>query len=451
VFAIVDIETTGGNASSGSITEIAIILHDGNQVAGKFHTLVNPHIPIPRYITALTGITNDMVASAPSFEEVAPHIFNLLSGRVFVAHNVNFDYSFIRHQLLQSGFEWEAQKLCTVRLSRKIFPGHAGYSLGKICRALQIELKDRHRACGDAEATAELFSLLVANDSQGLLQQMLKKGSREAYLPIHLPVSDMEGLPHAPGVYYFYNEKQKVIYIGKAKDIRKRVTSHFSNNSTSRKKQELMRNVHRISYQLTGTEFTASVLESLEIRKHWPRYNTSQKTIEFGFGIFRYEDRQGRQRLGIDRLRKTGNPVSKHALLTDAHRVLWKMVKEYGLCPVYCFLQKEGPCDGYCGGACGEELHVEEYNLRVAKAVDSLKKELPTFAIVEQGRQEGEKTWLLMEEGHFYGFGFIPAHQEISNREQLRELLTPYAGNEFVKNFMVQYAHTNPSSIRVWN
>lgn len=450
MFAIVDIETTGGNASTGSITEIAIILHNGSEVEGKFHTLVNPCQPIPRYITSLTGISNTMVADAPRFEDIAERIFNLLADRVFVAHNVNFDYSFIRHQLGKCGFEWDTRKLCTVRMSRRIFPGHASYSLGNICRSLGIDIKERHRACGDAEATAALFALLIRNDAGGILAQMLKKGSRESYLPLHLPVSDVDKLPCAPGVYYFHNEKQKVIYIGKAKDIRKRVTSHFSNNSTSRKKQELMRHVHRISFTLTGTDFTASILESIEIRKFWPRFNTSQKAIEFGFGIFMFEDRQGRQRLGIDRVRKTGRPVARFALMADVHRLLWKLVREYKLCPVHCFLQKEGPCEGFCEGACGHSADLVQYNEKVFKAVASLREELPTFAIVEKGRDEGEKTWLLMEEGRFYGMGFIPENQEIRNREQLRDLLTPYTGNEFVKNFMLHYAGAHPSRTRTW-
>jgi DNA polymerase-3 subunit epsilon len=174
VYAIVDIETTGGHASSGAITEIAIILHNGREIEGSYHTLINPGSAIPRYITALTGIDDEMVKDAPAFSEVASVIYNLLSDRVFVAHNVNFDYSFIRYHLLQSGMEWDVAKLCTIRLSRKIFPGHPSYSLGNICRSLGIVINDRHRAKGDASATAELFAMLLAADQQNHIAQMLK-------------------------------------------------------------------------------------------------------------------------------------------------------------------------------------------------------------------------------------------------------------------------------------
>src|SRR5438045_9701793 len=132
MFAIVDIETIGGNAQFGGITEIAIILHNGNSIEGRYETLINPKQHIPNYITALTGISNYTVSDAPCFEEVADKIYNLLNGRVFVAHNVNFDYSFINHHLLQSGFNWQAKKLCTVRYARKVFPGKQSYSLGNI-------------------------------------------------------------------------------------------------------------------------------------------------------------------------------------------------------------------------------------------------------------------------------------------------------------------------------
>jgi DNA polymerase-3 subunit epsilon len=391
-----------------------------------------------------------MVRDAPVFEQVAPHIFNLLSNRVFIAHNVNFDYSFIKHHLKLTGLEWETPKLCTVRMSKKIFPGHASYSLGNICRALDIPISNRHRAAGDAEATVKLFNLLLKHDREGHLSTMLKKGSRESYLPMHLSVSDVDQLPHAAGVYYFLDQKQKIIYVGKAKDLKKRVTSHFSNNSASRKKQDLIRNVHRITFTLTGSEFTASILESLEIRKHWPVFNTSQKTLEFGYGIFMFEDMQGRKRLCIDRLRKNSKPLSRHALMADAHRMLWKMVKKYTLCPVCCFLQKAGQCEDACNGVCQGREDAAVYNARVDQSVTDLQQELPSFAIMEKGRDEGEITWLLMEEGRFYGMGFLPSKQVIRDKEQLKELITPCMGNEFVRHFMLQHAELYPSRKMIW-
>ena len=212
-YAIVDIETTGGNAGGSRITEIAIIIHDGTGVTDRFETLVNPEKEIPLPIFALTGINNEMVRDAPVFDGIAEKVQQLLTDRVFVAHNVNFDYSFVRHQLEEAGFKWTARKLCTVRAARKIKPGLHSYSLGNLCRSLDIPLKNKHRAGGDATATALLFSRLLEWDSEGEIAKMIKKTSQDQRLPPNLPPEDFEQLPEKPGVYYFYNQAGKVVYV----------------------------------------------------------------------------------------------------------------------------------------------------------------------------------------------------------------------------------------------
>src|SRR5437763_11866043 len=163
MYAIVDIETTGGYASGNSILEIAIAIHDGEKMLSYFETLINPQTPIHRYIQALTGISAPMVSQAPVFEEVAAEIYNLLHDKIFIAHNVNFDYSFIKHQLAQCGYELDCKKLCTVRLGRKVLPGHTSYGLGNLCRSLGIQIQNRHRAGGDTLATVQLFECIVKN------------------------------------------------------------------------------------------------------------------------------------------------------------------------------------------------------------------------------------------------------------------------------------------------
>ena len=175
MFAIVDIETTGGQVGANNITEIAIVLYNGIEVEGKFSTLVNPCIPIQKYVQSLTGITDAMVATAPKFTQLAPNIFNLLKDRIFVAHNVSFDYPIVQQELALSGLNLNTNKLCTIKLAKKIFPGLPKYGLGTLCRELNISLKGHHRASDDALATAELFSILIRHDKSGELQKMLKK------------------------------------------------------------------------------------------------------------------------------------------------------------------------------------------------------------------------------------------------------------------------------------
>ncbi|MES1225900.1 MAG: 3'-5' exonuclease, partial [Bacteroidota bacterium] len=196
MYAIVDIETTGGHATAHGITEIAIVLHNGKEVEGRFHTMINPQVNIPYYITSLTGITNEMVYDAPVFKQVADKIFNLLQNRIFVAHNVNFDYSFIKHQLEEAGHDLMTRKLCTVRMARKVFPGFKSYSLGNLCRELKINITNRHRAMGDTMATVQLFEMILRNDTAGVVAGMIKGRNKEQYLPPHLPAPEIEQLPN---------------------------------------------------------------------------------------------------------------------------------------------------------------------------------------------------------------------------------------------------------------
>jgi DNA polymerase III subunit epsilon len=185
MYAIVDIETTGNYILRSRITEIAIYNYDGEKVTDTFHTLINPESSIPPYISSLTGITNQMVEKAPKFYEVAKTVYQLLDKRIFVAHNVNFDYNFIRQEFKSLGGDFQARKLCTVRLARKIMPGLPSYGLGNLAKHLNIEINSRHRAFGDAEATVKIFEVLKESDKEGCIQQSLKKvRMRLHYLPI---------------------------------------------------------------------------------------------------------------------------------------------------------------------------------------------------------------------------------------------------------------------------
>ena len=280
LYAIVDIETTGSYAANNGIIELSIQVFDGENVVEQYETLINPGQNIPRYIQAFTGINNDMVQDAPRFEEVARDVYQLLQDKIFVAHNVNFDYSFIKNHLQYYGYTLNSKKLCTVRLSRQIFPGLPSYSLGNLCHSLGIEVANRHRAGGDAEATVTLFKLLLKNDAKESIATALKRNSKEQALPPNVPKEHFEQLPSTPGVYYFHDNKGKVVYVGKAKNIKSRVNSHFSNNSDSRQKQNFMRHIYAISYQATATELMAAILESTEIKRLWPPFNSAQKKPE---------------------------------------------------------------------------------------------------------------------------------------------------------------------------
>lgn len=451
MYAIVDIETTGSYAAANGITEISIHVFDGTTVIEKFESLINPGQPIPYYIQAMTGINDKMVAGAPRFEEVAEKIYTLLQDKIFIAHNVNFDYSFIKAHLRESGFELNSKKLCTVRLSRKIFPGFPSYSLGKLCQSLGIPIYDRHRAGGDTAATVKVFQLLLQNDKEQHIQKSLQRNSKESVLPPNVPKEHFDQLPYTPGVYYFHNEKGKVVYVGKANNIRYRVNSHFSNNSQSRQKQNFMQHVHAISYQPCGTELMACILESTEIKKRWPVFNSSQKRWEDVYGIYLYEDQNSYLRLAIDKNRKRLNPVYTFHYLVDGHAIIRKLIKDFKLCPKLCFLQKDpGKCEGinegYCSGACEQLELPATYNSRVKKACDSLRYQ-PSFAIVDKGLNGEDQSCILVLEGNFYGMGYIPPDVPISDIGIVKDHLTTYRENSFIRNLVNGYAARFPDKV----
>lgn len=455
MYAIVDIETTGTYAAANGITEISIHVFDGTEVIEKFETLINPGQPIPRYIQAMTGITDEMVANAPSFSDIAEKIYTLLHDKIFIAHNVNFDYSFVHGHLREQGFELKSKKLCTVRLSRKIFPGFSSYGLGKLCQSLGITINGHHRAGADTEATVKIFQQLLANDKEQHIQKSLLRNSKEATLPPNVPKEHFDQLPYTPGVYYFHNEKGKVVYVGKANNIRYRVNSHFSNNSESRQKQNFLRYVHAISFQSCGTELMACILESAEIKKRWPVFNHSQKRWEDIYGIFRFEDQNGYLRLAIDKNRKRLNPVYTFHYIVDGHAITRKLIRDFNLCPKLCFLQKDhGACEGikenYCRGACEQKESAVAYNERVKKACDSLRSQ-PSFAIIDKGLNSDDQSCILVLEGEFYGMGYIPAEVQITDPETLKDHLTVYKENSFIRNLISGYVARFPGKAYFFN
>ena len=354
----------------------------------------------------------------------------------------------------ECGYEWNSQKLCTVRLSRKILPGYPSYSLGKLCQSLGIKINDRHRAGGDAAATVKIFQLLLQNDKEQHIQTSLRRNSKESILPPNVPKEHFNQLPYTPGVYYFHNVKGKVVYVGKANNIRYRVNSHFSNNSESRQKQNFMQHVHGISFQSCGTEMMACILESTEIKKRWPEFNSSQKRWEDTYGIFLYEDQNGYLRLAIDKNRKRLNPVYTFHYLVDGHAIIRKLIKDFNLCPKLCFMQKnnsqcEGITEGYCNAACEQKETTDKYNQRVKKACASLRSQ-PSFAIIDKGINGDDQSCILMWEGAFYGMGYIPADAQILNPETLKDYLTIYKENSFIRNLVNGYAARFPEKVVVF-
>jgi len=366
-YAIVDIETAGGNPKGGGITEIAVLIHDGERITQEYQTLLNPEMGIPTYITGLTGIDNFMVRHAPTFAAIQEELWDLLADRVFVAHSVNFDFGFIREAFLKAGKELKSPTLCTVRLSRKIFPGLKSYSLGRICEHQKIPITARHRAMGDAKATAILFDRMT-KISPEVIMESLKKNTGHTFLPPNFSLAQFQAIPSACGIYYMLNANRKVIYVGKANNIRERFKNHFSGNFLPNLKQKLKGEVVDLEWKLTGTEFMALLMELLEIKRLWPEYNSALKMPKVLWGLFHYEDGSGYARFQISKVTKHLQPVETFFSLEEANAYLKGGIELHELCPKLSGLRKvncSAELPNSCSGACTTEESPNVYNPKV--------------------------------------------------------------------------------------
>ena len=414
MYAILDIETTGGSPKSEKITEIAIYLHDGEKITSEFATLINPEKFIPNFITNLTGINNEMVADAPKFYEVAKKIVELTEGKIVVGHNVNFDYNFIKSEFKQLGYDFERQTVCTVKMSRKLLPGYKSYSLGILCENLNISIKDRHRAAGDALATVKLFELLLQTSVQTGCELQLggKTEGRLKNLNGYLKPEEINKIPTDTGVYYLHDTEGNIIYIGKSKNIHNRILGHLGNKST-RRSNELHDKIAGISFELTGSELIALLKESHEIKKFKPFYNRKQKIEVFSWGIYDFVDIHGYINFMILKIGKENKlPLSSFNSKKDAVDFMTRMVEKHWLCQKLSGLyDTDNSCFHYnvrqCNGACIQKESKLVYNSRANALIRSFEFDNENFLIIDEGRSTTERALVCVENGLYKGYGYL--------------------------------------------
>jgi DNA polymerase-3 subunit epsilon len=451
LYTIIDIETTGNGIKGNKITEISIFKYNGHEVVDEYTSLVNPQCEIPSFITGLTGIDNNMVRNAPLLEEIIPEIEAITKDTIFVAHSVNFDYNVIKNEFKQLGHDFSRKKLCTVRLSRKLLPGYNSYSLGKLTAALGIPLTDRHRARGDAHATVLLFhKLLRAENAESVFKLFLNSKSQEATLPPALPKEEYEKLPTTPGVYYFKNEKGKIIYVGKAINIKKRVLGHFYDKKT--KEITLCSETASLDFEETGNELIALLKESADIKHLYPKYNSAQKRTIQQYGIFSYEDRNGIIHLAFNKIKMTPNALAICYSPTEARQYLEALCNTFELCPKYCHLQENvSSCSHYkikqCIGICSDTDLVNIYNERVQEALKSLKDIQSDLVIKTNGRNAEENAFVIIQENSYAGYGFIPKEFSIEHLENLETFIIPQKNTLETQRIVESYMRKNPNAI----
>ena len=452
MYTVVDIETTGNGSTGNRITEIALFNVDEGGIRESFSSLVNPGCEVPAFITGLTGITTAMVRRAPAFEELAPQIAEFSKGRVFVAHSVNFDYPIVKKEFERCGQAYIRKKLCTVRLSRRLFPGLRSYSLGKLCSALEIPLNDRHRAAGDARATALLLGKILQHPDGGpTIRRFLNARSQEATLPPQLPRDSFERLPSRPGIYYFRNSNGEIIYVGKAIDLKKRVLGHFYDSSE--REQELCRETAEIDFELSGSDLLALLMEAAAIKRHFPRFNRAQKNVRPAFGLFTYRDQGGVAHLAVNRLRKGQQALRVFFRADQGREFLEQLCLRHGLCAKYCHLQEGvAACNHFrvprCGGVCRGEQNPEAYNKLVEEALRAAEPEREHLIIGEQGRNEAERAVVWIQNGTYRGYGFVEEERRLDGLPDLEAVIEPQAHYPETDRILQSYILKHPSRVR---
>lgn len=434
LYAVVDVETTGGSYLKARLTDIAVYLFDGEKIIDEFTTLINPEQPIPYMITKLTGITDEMVVDAPKFYEVARRIVEITESAIFVGHNVSFDYNFIRHEFKSLGFNFKRPTLCTVKMSRKIIPGHLSYSLGNLCNSIGIEIVNRHRAAGDALATTWLLKRLLEVDADQITSQIQE-----------VP-QIIKDVPEETGVYYLHDDCGNIIYVGKSNNMYERIQQHFRNQDSS-KALEMKNRVASVSYEVTGSELLALLLESDEIKKLKPPYNRAQRRTVYAYSIFSYKNEEGYICFHAGPVLNGNSPLASFPSHQTAEKFLYTLVEKYELCQKLCGLYTTScACFHFtirqCKGACIGAESPDSYNHRAQSALKAMGFRDTDFYIIERGRTHDEYSVVKIEAGRYTGFGYVDACSV--DPESLDGCIRKFEDNRDTKHIIKSYMRKHP-------
>ncbi|WP_223033265.1 exonuclease domain-containing protein [Hanstruepera marina] len=445
MYAILDIETTGGKYNEEGITEIAIYKFDGHKVIDQFISLVNPEREIQPFVVNLTGINSNMLRTAPKFYEVAKRIVEITDDCILVAHNAQFDYRILRTEFKRLGFGFKRKTLCTVELAKKLIPGQDSYSLGKLARSLGIPVSDRHRANGDAIATVKLFKMLLSKDLEKfIVQDAIKVEPKSQMAPNLKQIIDK--LPNTTGIYYMHSDNGDVIYIGKSKNIKNRISQHFTN--TSSKSKKLQRQVAAVTYERTGSELVALLKESEEIKRNKPLFNRALRRNLFTHALYSFKDANGYINLQIDKADGRKKPITTFTNRQSAKSFLFNSVEEFNLCQKLVGLYpSKTSCFNYnikqCNGACIQEEVESDYNARVQSLISKHSYDNQNMVVIDRGRDIEERSAVLIENGIFKGLGYFNLNYQINNVEVLRSIITPMENNRDAQHIIQNYIRRN--------
>lgn len=379
-YVCVDVETDGMNYTHGHVIEVAAIRVEHGEIVREFTTLINPGVSIPYFITNLTGITTHDVQDAPLFADVADELLDILDGATFVAHNVRFDYSFLKQEFRRAGIDFEPKQLCTVKLSRKLYPDQTSHKLSSLIDRHGFTYSARHRAYDDAHVLWQFLTLAQQQFSRDILHDAISYQIKRPSLPKHLDMESINTLPTGHGVYMFDDEKGMPLYIGKSVNIRRRVLSHFTRDSEEYREFKISQSVYAIRFESTGGELEALLREAHLIKTEQPLYNRRLRRVRMLTALRQKMNSDGYITIVSDQLTEV-SPDQFETILAlydkrgAAKTSLLTIVKTFDLCPKLCGLEKtKGACFSYqlgrCKGACIGKEDSQTYNRRVLLAFE---------------------------------------------------------------------------------
>ncbi|CDF80067.1 DNA polymerase III, epsilon subunit [Formosa agariphila KMM 3901] len=410
--------------------------------------MVNPERDIQPFVVNLTGINSNMLKNAPKFYEIAKRIIEITEDCIIVAHNSEFDYRILRTEFNRLGYDYKRKTLCTVELSKDLIPDQPSYSLGKLVRSLGIPVTDRHRANGDALATVKLFKLLQTKDTtKKIIQSSIKEGQKRNKIDNKL-IDIIEPLPTITGVYYIQKKGGDIIYIGKSRNIKRRVNQHFTATDTKSKKIQL--HVSAVSYEETGSELVALLKENEEIKRLKPIYNRARKRTHFTHALYAFKDKNGYINLKIDVADGRKHPITTFSNKQSAKHFIEHHVEAYNFCLQLTGLgatNSEKPCFNHslktCHGACIKEESAAEYNLRVQELIDKNSYAHKNMIIVDRGRDIDERSAIYIKNGQFEGLGFFNLNFQINNISVLESIITKMENNRDTQHIIQSYLRSH--------
>ena len=430
MYAVIDIETTGGQFNKEGITEIAIYKFDGVEIVDQFISLVNPEIPIQPFVVKLTGINNAMLRQAPKFFEVAKRIIEITEGCIIVAHNAPFDYRILKLEFDRLGYKFQKPTLCTVEMSKVLLPDAQAYSLGKLVRSLGIPIADRHRASGDAMATLKLFKLLLDKDiDKQIVKQQIKNEVHQGISPKLFDI--LENIPTTIGIFYIHNDKGNIIFIGKSNNIRKKLNQIFTADTKIAKR--IQKEVYTVTFEETGNELIALLKEREELLHNKPVLNPTQRKSPFLWSVYQEKLENGYETLKIHKSDGRKNAVQSFKNQKSALQFINDLYKENEIVEEVQNALSSTENINY-----PTTLHNELFGSLIAS--NQLK--YKNIIIILKGRNLNEKSAVVIENGIFKGFCFFDLNYQILNAQVLSKILIPLIYTKDVLNTVKHYLYT---------